>query len=119
MLWLYSLSGVIRSNPRAFSPAMIISPVTRRHPTGSKVAVVMRRLTVRMRKRNSCCRESALTQAVTSNFDQSGYLARSLYIVVLPLNLCTSVNQTAVIECLQETKVKFFFFNNYYFIIIL
>ena len=24
----------------------------------------------------------------------------------IPLNLCTSVNQTVVIECLQETKVK-------------
>ena len=37
----------------------------------------------------------------------------------VPLNLCTSVNQTAVIECLQETKVNIFLFNNNnYFIII-
>ena len=34
--------------------AKYMSPVTRRHPTGSKVAVVMLLLTVRMRKRISC-----------------------------------------------------------------
>ena len=28
----------------------------------------------------------------------------------IPLNLCSSVNETAVIECLQETKVNFYFF---------
>ena len=29
----------------------------------------------------------------------------------VPLNLCTSVNQTAVIEGLQETKVKIIIFD--------
>ena len=60
----------------------------------------------------SCASKSVCRMSLTTN-------CKSEKGCKIPVNLCTSVNQTAVIECLQETKVKIIFTNNYYFIIIL
>ena len=57
-LLVVSVQQLTVATPIEFNAVMreVISPVTRRHPTGSKVAVVMSLLTVRMRKCNSCFR---------------------------------------------------------------
>ena len=55
---LLSVQLLTVETPSVFNAVMheVISPVMRRHPTGSKVAVVMSLLIVRMRKRKSCFR---------------------------------------------------------------